>query len=122
MPTQRSTDTRTRIIDAAAELFHATVGGMGLTGHILEVALRMQRVPTPWIYSEAYRLPDIDALLDGLKASAKDWTFTVAWMDSLSGNGRGHLLCGRGGRRWGLGRSRRVPAAPGADLPLTPPG
>jgi len=77
------------------ELFAATVGGMGLTGHIHEVRLRMQRVPTPWIYSKAQRLPDVDALLDGLKASAEQWPFTVAWMDSLSGNGRGHLLCGR---------------------------
>jgi hypothetical protein len=27
------------------ELFWATVGGMGLTGHILEVEFRMKRIP-----------------------------------------------------------------------------
>ena len=36
-----------------AELFRATVGGMGLTGHILEVELRMERVPSPWIVAES---------------------------------------------------------------------
>src|SRR5690348_2100999 len=32
------------------DLFRATIGGMGLTGHILEVTLRLERVPTPWIH------------------------------------------------------------------------
>ena len=77
------------------ELFAATIGGMGLTGHIHEVWLKMERVPTPWIYTRSYRLPDIDALLDGLRDAAQEWPMTVAWMDSLSGNGRGHLYCGR---------------------------
>jgi FAD/FMN-containing dehydrogenase len=36
--------------DERAELFWATVGGMGLTGHILEVTFRMVRIPSPWIY------------------------------------------------------------------------
>ena len=42
-----------RIIDARAtvepDLFRATIGGMGLTGHILEVEFSWQRVPSPWI-------------------------------------------------------------------------
>jgi decaprenylphospho-beta-D-ribofuranose 2-oxidase len=32
------------------ELFWATVGGMGLTGHILEVECQAQAIPTPWIH------------------------------------------------------------------------
>ncbi|HUF78921.1 MAG TPA: FAD-binding oxidoreductase, partial [Thermoanaerobaculia bacterium] len=31
------------------ELFRATLGGMGLAGHVLEVELRMVRIPSPWI-------------------------------------------------------------------------
>ena len=32
------------------ELFRATLGGMGLTGHVLEVALRLERTASPWIW------------------------------------------------------------------------
>ena len=32
------------------ELFRATLGGMGLTGHILEVEFTMRGIPSPWIW------------------------------------------------------------------------
>ena len=48
------------------DLFWATIGGMGLTGHILEVAFRMSRIPSPWITAESVRLDGIDTLLDEL--------------------------------------------------------
>jgi decaprenylphospho-beta-D-ribofuranose 2-oxidase len=80
------------------ELFHATVGGMGLTGHILEVTLQLTRVPSPWIVQQSERIPDIDAFIEHLKASAQRWPMTVGWIDGLAGGaqlGRGVLLCGR---------------------------
>jgi FAD/FMN-containing dehydrogenase len=71
---------------------------MGLTGHILEVEFRMTRVPTPWILCESERIGDIDAFIQGLKAAAQVWPFTVGWIDCLSSGrrlGRGILLRGR---------------------------
>ena len=50
----------------APDLFLATLGGMGLTGHILEVEFELARVPTPWIYQESLRIPDLDAFLSTL--------------------------------------------------------
>ena len=35
--------------DVEAELFDATVGGMGLTGHMLDVDVALQRVPSTWM-------------------------------------------------------------------------
>jgi decaprenylphospho-beta-D-ribofuranose 2-oxidase len=81
--------------DERSDLFLATLGGMGLTGHILEVELRLEKIPSPWIYAVNRRVRGIDELLDGLEASAKDWPMTVTWMDSTAGTGRGHLYCGR---------------------------
>ncbi|HET7291147.1 MAG TPA: FAD-binding oxidoreductase [Vicinamibacteria bacterium] len=81
-----------------ADLFRATLGGMGLTGHILEVEFRMVRVPTPWILRESQRIDDLEAFVAGLKASARDWPFTVGWIDCLSRGrhmGRGILYRGR---------------------------
>ena len=81
-----------------SELFRATVGGMGLTGHILEVAFLMKRIPTPWIWAETERMRDIDAFMDGLKAAASSWPFTMGWIDCLKRGaalGRGVLIRGR---------------------------
>src|SRR5947209_8223563 len=38
------------------DLFRATLGGMGLIGHILEVEFRMERIPSPWISFESERI------------------------------------------------------------------
>jgi len=81
-----------------ADLFFATIGGMGLTGHILEVSFRLVRVPSPWIYQEVQRVPDIDSFMDALKSSAASWPMTMGWIDCLSKGasmGRGVLFRGR---------------------------
>jgi FAD/FMN-containing dehydrogenase len=80
-----------------ADLFWATVGGMGLTGHILEVDFAMRRVPCPWIWQETSRVDDIDAYMDALKDAAQRWPFTMGWIDCLSRGknmGRGILMAG----------------------------
>lgn len=82
---------------AHPDLFCATLGGMGLTGHILEVAVRLVRVPSPWIWREALQISHFDALLDGLERSSS-WPQTVAWIDTLATGrhfGRGVLMRGR---------------------------
>lgn len=84
--------------DEHRDLFLATIGGMGLTGHILDVTFRMVRVPSPWIRQEVLHVPDIDAFMDALKASAAAWPMTMGWIDCLSTGasmGRGVLYRGR---------------------------
>ena len=81
-----------------SDLFQATIGGMGLTGHILEVAVRLARVPSPWILQETERVANIDAFIDGLTAAAAKWPMTLGWIDCLSQGrdmGRGILYRGR---------------------------
>jgi decaprenylphospho-beta-D-ribofuranose 2-oxidase len=81
-----------------SELFRATLGGMGLTGHILEVVFRMQRVPSPWLWCETVRVPNIDAYIDALKEASATWPMTVGWIDCLTKGphlGRGILTKGR---------------------------
>jgi FAD/FMN-containing dehydrogenase len=83
---------------AEPELFRATVGGMGLTGHVLEVEFTLARIPSPWIRGESERIHDIDAFIAALKDAGKTWPFTVGWIDCLSGGramGRGILTRGR---------------------------
>jgi FAD/FMN-containing dehydrogenase len=84
--------------ESEPELFWATIGGMGLTGHILEVAFPLTRVPSPWIYQETERIPNLDTFISALKDAASQWPFTVGWIDCLSRGknmGRGILYRGR---------------------------
>jgi decaprenylphospho-beta-D-ribofuranose 2-oxidase len=98
------------------ELFRATLGGMGLTGHILEVEARLSRVPSSWIWTETRRIADVDAFVAALKEAGTAWPHTVGWIDCLSRGkamGRGILLCGR----W----ATPAEARPEPPLPLRRP-
>jgi decaprenylphospho-beta-D-ribofuranose 2-oxidase len=92
------------------DLFRATIGGMGLTGHILEVAFRMERVPSSWIWSEAERVPDIDAFIDALKTASATWPLTGGWIDCLTK-----------GRHMGRGLLFKSRWATPAEAPPAPP-
>lgn len=80
-----------------ADLFRATIGGMGLTGHILEVTVRMQAIASPWIRQRSVRVDDLDAFLAALKEHAGRYPYTVGWIDCLTRGahmGRGILMAG----------------------------
>ncbi|NNE06939.1 MAG: FAD-binding oxidoreductase [Gemmatimonadetes bacterium] len=84
--------------DENADLFLATIGGMGLTGHILEVTFTMKRIASPWILQETEKIDNLDAFMAGLQASAEEWPYTVGWIDCLARGknmGRGILMRGR---------------------------
>lgn len=80
------------------ELFFATLGGMGLTGVVLDVEMTLDRIETPWIFQESRRIRDIDAFEEALVEVAPKWPFTVGWLDCLATGkdlGRGILGYGR---------------------------
>jgi len=99
------------------ELFRATLGGMGLTGHVLEVTCQMTRVATPWIWQESEQVPNFETALERLAEAGREWPYTVCWNDLLSDGprlGRGLLMKSRCAEP---GASRTVAAghAGGAD-------
>lgn len=66
------------------EAFWATVGGMGLTGMILEAEIRLQRVETAYLQADYERVSDIDSLLERMAESDDNYEYAVAWVDSLA--------------------------------------
>lgn len=91
-----------RILDVTEEsepeLFRATIGGMGLTGHILEVEVQLESIPSPWIWGESEQVDNLDELVANLRNSSADWPFTMSWVDSTKRGqqmGRGIVLRGR---------------------------
>ncbi len=80
------------------ELFAATIGGMGLTGHVLEVEVALLAIARPWLVVEIETAPDLQALVAALRAASRAWPYTVAWVDALSRGkhlGRGVIIKGR---------------------------
>jgi len=64
-----------------ADLFWATAGGMGLTGVILEVELRLIRVESAWIDGEVIRARDADAALETFERTDSEYRYSAAWID-----------------------------------------
>jgi len=91
-----------RILEIGPEnephLFCATIGGMGLTGHILEVVMQMKRVSSPWIYGESERVESLEELVGKLRSASAEWPYTMSWVDSMQRGkslGRGIVMKGR---------------------------
>src|SRR5690606_36645559 len=106
-----------------ADLLQATIGGMGLTGHVLEVELALARIASPWLVEEHEAFPDLDALLAGLLRDGAQWPYTVAWADALApGRALGRGIVSRA--RWAEPHEApaRLPAfGDGASLPIDLP-
>jgi FAD/FMN-containing dehydrogenase len=79
-----------------ADLFEATLGGMGLTGVILSARVRLQPIETAYIRQETLRARNLDEVMALFEAS-RDWTYTVAWVDCVAkGSALGRALLYRG--------------------------
>jgi decaprenylphospho-beta-D-ribofuranose 2-oxidase len=77
--------------DIDGDLHWATIGGMGLTGVVLDATVRLQRVPSAWMSVSTERADDLDALLAALQRADRR-TYSVAWVDLMAGGtaaGRG---------------------------------
>lgn len=70
-----------------SDLFWATVGGMGLTGVILEVATRLRRVESAYIEGELIRVANVDEAIEKFEATDRKYEGSVAWIDCLSSKG-----------------------------------
>jgi len=115
---------RTLTPDGDPEAFHATVGGMGFTGIILAVKVRMMPVRSAMVQVTSRQLADLDGLLAALD-DARD-RYSVAWVDTTASGrslGRGvvdtgdHLagpdpLREPDGLAYRTRHARRVPAMP----------
>lgn len=66
------------------ELFHWTVGGMGLTGPIVCAAFRLRRVETGWIRQTNLPTRNLEETLAAFETHHSS-TYSVAWIDCLTG-------------------------------------
>lgn len=80
-----------------AEVFWATLGGMGLTGFILSATIRLRKVSSAMMDVTTTRVDNLDQMLDHFAATDDETLYSVAWIDCLAKGdklGRGVVLQG----------------------------
>ena len=89
-----------------ADVFWATLGGMGLTGCVLDLRLKLRKVESAYLLQDTLRTRNLDETLEQIIHHDREYEYAVAWIDCITG-------------RRSLGRSVLLRARPAAigDLP-----
>ena len=104
-------DGTTHVVAPGDDLFAATVGGMGLTGAILDATLALRRVRSARLEAESLAFTDLAGFF-ALAEASREWEYTAAWLDCAGArSGRGVLQ-----------RARHVEADDGSLAHAAPPG
>lgn len=93
-----------------ADLFWATIGGMGLTGVLLEATIELKEVETSYFVVDTERTANLTQLLAALENGDDDYTYSVAWFDTATTGaslGRGVITRGNAALRETLDEDRR---------------
>ena len=87
-----------------ADLFHATCGGMGLTGIIISATIQLLPIKSSLICQKTIKADCIESACDAFENNS-DATYSVAWIDCLSKGkslGRSVLMLGEHAAQGGL--------------------
>ncbi len=67
-----------------SDLFWATLGGMGLTGFVIDARIRLLPIETGYMSVQNQRAANLDAILEMFFESDGQFAYEVAWIDCLS--------------------------------------
>lgn len=101
-----------------SEWFYATLGGIGLTGLILEAKLQLRPVTGPWIQSETIPYYSLQDFFNLAYSSEADWEHTVSWIDCINSSSTKGLFI-----RGNLAQvqNQSAPKLKDRTFPFTPP-
>jgi FAD/FMN-containing dehydrogenase len=102
-----------------SDLFHATCGGMGLTGIILEAKLRLRRVASAFIEQKTLKARNLAEALSLFDAH-NDKPYSVAWIDCLATGdalGRSLIMLGQHAQTGELIHRAKSPVSVPVDMP-----
>lgn len=111
--------------ESDAELFWATVGGMGLTGVVMSATLRMLKIDTDHVLVDTERFADLAGVMNEMAARDADYQYSVAWVDCMTrGAHMGRAILTRG-RHAGAGDvatpTLKAPKGPRLFIPFNAP-
>ncbi len=116
--------------DSDADLWWATLGGMGLTGIIIDATFALIPIETQHCLVDNERVPNLDTLLGRMESSDHEYRYSVAWIDLVAtGSSLGRSVLSRGNHAT-LNELRSYAPSAAADplafdplaLPGVPPG
>ena len=74
--------------------FWSTIGGMGLTGIVIDATFSIIPIQTSFILEESKRYNNIESLMQDMTKKDRNYKYIVAWIDSMNMDFRGILTCG----------------------------
>lgn len=110
------------VITPGNSMFGATIGGLGLTGTITWVEIRLRRIAGPWLATETRQFATLAEFFDLSNTLDDHHEYTVSWIDCVARRG----AIGRGIFMTGdhvTGTPDHRPRAPRRrlDVPFVPP-
>lgn len=99
------------------DLFEATIGGLGLTGVIIQAEIQLHPVVSPWLDTETIPYSSLDEFFHLADESEDEWDHTVSWIDCLSGGRRGIFMRGN----FTASDEQPEPKRWNVSMPFTPP-
>jgi FAD/FMN-containing dehydrogenase len=103
-----------------ADWFAATVGGLGLTGIIVDVEIQLKPVAGPWLDTETVPYANLKEFFKLADESESGWQHTVSWIDCIAAGGRGLFMRGNPSdvvdRQEPNGRQRSMSVVPPVSL------
>lgn len=103
------------------ELFAASIGGLGLTGFILQATIQLRRVTGLAVEAEDIRFDTLGDFFRLAGESDSDWEYTAAWVDCLAkGADLGRGIFSRARHAPGIAAAPPL-RSPKLSFPIKPP-
>lgn len=103
------------------KFFAATIGGMGLTGVIVDATIRLMKVPSPNVSQNTIKFQSLGEYFAAQEGMDKRYDYSVAWIDQLAKGeklGRGVMM---GAQHVSDEIATKEAASPRLSVPFQPP-
>jgi decaprenylphospho-beta-D-ribofuranose 2-oxidase len=111
--------------DEDGELFWATMGGLGLTGVVASITLKLLKIDTDQVVVDTQRFANLDEVMSEMTEGDADYRYSVAWVDCMTRGanlGRAVLTRGEHARASDVDSvSLRAPTAARLKVPFDAP-
>jgi decaprenylphospho-beta-D-ribofuranose 2-oxidase len=111
--------------DEDGELFWATMGGLGLTGVVASITLKLLKIDTDQVVVDTQRFANLDEVMSEMTEGDANYRYSVAWVDCMTRGanlGRAVLTRGEHARASDVDSvSLRAPTAARLKVPFDAP-